>query len=204
MHMTATGHRRMSVTGNPHRRWVVFFVSILLFLPLSPVHAVEIAPRISDREIVERLARLEEGQKQLQIQMNQRFDAIEKRFEGIDARFESIDARFESIDARFESMETGINARFASLEANMNAQFDRLVNIMVAIVAAFAAVVASTIGFAVWDRRTMIRPFEIKVKAIEEAFSEHREQVHALIETMKTLSKRDEHVAEVLRQFHLL
>jgi uncharacterized protein YqgV (UPF0045/DUF77 family) len=140
---------------------------------------VDVAPRISDREIIERLSRLEEGQKQL----NQRFDTLEK----------NLDKRFESIDTRFASMETSINA-----------QFDRLVNIMIAIVMAFAAVVASTISFAVWDRRTMIRPFETKVKAIEEVFSENRQQVHALIESMKTLSQRDAQVAEVLRRFHLL
>ncbi len=81
--------------------------------------------------------------------MNQRFDAVEKGFARIDARFTSMDTRF------------------TSMETNMNAQFDRLVNIMIAIVAAFAAVVASTIGFAVWDRHTMTRPFEAKVQTLE-------------------------------------
>ncbi len=90
------------------------------------------------------------------------------------------------------------------METSINAQFNRLVNIMIAIVVAFAAMVASTIGFAVWDRRIMIRSFETKVKAIEEAFSENRQQVHALIESMKALSQRDAQVAEVLRRFHLL
>ena len=50
--------------------------------------AVERAPRISDREIVERLTRLEEGQKHidkriddLRSEMNSRFQAIDKRFD---------------------------------------------------------------------------------------------------------------------------
>jgi len=50
--------------------------------------AVERAPRISDREIVERLARLEEGQKNLEkcfddlrSEMNSRFEAVDKRFD---------------------------------------------------------------------------------------------------------------------------
>ncbi len=42
----------------------ILFAVIMLFLP-SIGQAVEVAPRISDREIVERLTRLEEGQKAL-------------------------------------------------------------------------------------------------------------------------------------------
>ena len=61
----------------------------------SLVIAVERAPRISDREIIEGLAdirgdikeiranilRLEEGQKSLRSEMNSRFEAIDKRFD---------------------------------------------------------------------------------------------------------------------------
>jgi hypothetical protein len=162
--MTRANHNKIPTRSN---RFIVLLVALLLFLPLS-VHAVEVAPRISDREIIERLTRLEEGQITLRNEV--------------------------------KLLRDDMSARFAS----MDAQFDRLTNIMIAIVAAFAAVAASTIGFAVWDRRTMIRPFETKVKAIEEAFSENRQQVHALVESMKALSQRDEQVAAILRKFHLI
>lgn len=53
----------------------------------SSSFAVEIAPRISDREIVERLTRLEEGQKSidarfddLRSELNNRFDIIQWMF----------------------------------------------------------------------------------------------------------------------------
>jgi len=56
----------------------------------SDAVAIEVAPRISDREIVERLSHLEEGQKQLEErieamerQMNQRFDDMNQRFDDI-------------------------------------------------------------------------------------------------------------------------
>jgi uncharacterized membrane protein len=59
----------------------------VLMIP-SLLLAVERAPRISDREIVERLTRLEEGQKHidkrfddLRSEMNSRFQAIDKRFD---------------------------------------------------------------------------------------------------------------------------
>ncbi len=166
--MMGIDHKNRFLRGNRTEALIVSFALFFVFLSFSSVYAVEIASPLSDREIVERLTRLEEGQSALRNEIKQLRDDM--------------------------------NARFASIDA----QFDRLVNIMIAIVAAFTAVVASTIGFAVWDRRTMIRPFETKVKVIEEAFSENRQQVHALIESMKTLSQRDAQVAEVLRKFHLL
>ena len=59
----------------------------VLIMP-SLLFAIETAPRISDREIVERLTRLEEGQKSLEnrfddlrSEMNSRFEAVDKRFD---------------------------------------------------------------------------------------------------------------------------
>ena len=92
--------------------------------------AYETAPRISDREIVERLTKLEEGQKAILREINKRFESMDKRFEFIDRRF------------------------------------DQLINIMLAVICAFAGIVAVTIGFAIWDRRTMIRPLETKVRMV--------------------------------------
>ncbi len=153
-----------------------------LFVTPIPVLGMEVAPHISDRKIVERLTRLEEGQAGLREELKQsRAD--------MDARFTSIDARFTSIDARFTSMD---------------AQFDRLWNMMLGILAAFTALTGCTISLIIWDRRTAIRPFETKVRSIEEAFSDNRLQVLALVEAMRRLGQRDERVAEVLKEFHLL
>ncbi len=109
----------------------VILIMILVLWGNGVCWGVEPAPRITGREIVERLTRLEEGQK---------------------AILREMDKRFESMDKRFESMEN---------------RFDQLINIMIAIISAFAGIVMVTIGFAIWDRRTMIRPFETKVKDIK-------------------------------------
>lgn len=79
-----------------------------------------------------------------------------------------------------------------------------MVNIMSFIVLVFAGIVAVTIGFAIWDRRTMIRPFERKVKDIEDELAENRSKLHSLLEALKSLSKTNEKVAEVLKRFNLL
>lgn len=128
---------------------------------------METAPHTSDREIVERLTRLEEGQGTLREEIKQLREDMNKQFDRVDA------------------------------------QFDRIVNIMLGIFGAFAAMCGGTIWFALWDRRTMIRPFEDKVKKIEDDISENRNKLHTLLEAFKTLSKTDEKVANILKKFNL-
>ena len=50
----------------------------------------------------------------------------------------------------------------------------------------------------------MVRPFESKVKTIEEDLAQNRENLHSLLEALRSLGQSDEKVAEVLRQFRLL
>ena len=64
-----------------------------------------------------------------------------ERFEQVDKRFEQVDKRFEQVDKRFEENFTYIGY----------------------IIALFGTMFAATIAFALWDRRTMIKPFETKV-----------------------------------------
>jgi len=66
---------------------IIAFLITVLMIP-SLLLAVERAPRISDREIVERLTKLEEGQKHL----NKRFDDLRSE---MNSRFQAIDKRFD-------------------------------------------------------------------------------------------------------------
>ncbi|MBW2740313.1 MAG: hypothetical protein JRE64_16040, partial [Deltaproteobacteria bacterium] len=77
---------------------IISFLITVLMIP-SLLLAVERAPRISDREIVERLTRLEEGQKHLRSEMNNRFDGVDKRFDDLRSEMNS---RFQAIDKRFD------------------------------------------------------------------------------------------------------
>jgi hypothetical protein len=93
---------------------VVALVGIPLLLGTrGPARAAEVAPRISDREIIERLVRVEEGLKGLRAEMAARFEGVDKRFDdlqrGIDARFAGLDKRFEAIDKRFDDLNRRID-----------------------------------------------------------------------------------------------
>lgn len=96
----------------------------------------------------------------------------------LEAFKESVDKRFEQIDKRFD---------------DINKQFDRQAAI-------FTALVIAVIGFAYWDRRTIIR------KAKEETISEIEKEgrLKDMIGALRDLSKTDEQVARVLKQFNLL
>lgn len=173
---------------------LLLVVSILLSL-LCPSwgQAIETAPPISDREIIERLARLEEGVKALQ----QGQDLLRQ---GQDSLRQGQD----SLRQEMQQLRQEMNAQIQQLRIDMNAQFSHVFQIMVGMLGAFAAIVAVTIGFALWDRRTMIRPFESKVKAIEEEIAQSRQRFHALLEALRALSLHDRRVADVLKQFDLL
>ncbi len=99
---------------------------------------------------------------------------VETEIKEMNKRFEQ---RFEQIDKRFESFEK---------------QIDHLAII-------FTALVVCVIGFAIWDRKTMIRPFEDKVKVIEKRLDANEKaikeidpsKVNNLIDALKDLAKTD-------------
>jgi len=152
--------------------WAVAWMS-------GSVFAYEPASALTDREIIERLTRLEEGLKNLSETVNRGFQANE--------------LRFQAMEQRFQTMEQSFNQRF-----------DQMIQLMIGIVATFGAIVAIAIGFAIWDRRSMIRPFETKTRAIEAEIAKNEDKLHRLLEALRELAKKDAELANVLRSFTLL
>ncbi len=115
---------------------------------------------------------------------------VEVKLEEIDKRFEQIDKRFEQVDKRFEQVDK---------------RFDQMMNFMWMLTTIFVAITGVTIGFALWDRRTMIRPFEIKVKEIEEMIEEIDEgKMEKLLGALRHLAQTDIAIANVLKKFSIL
>ncbi len=115
---------------------------ILLFSPLS-AFCYQKTASLTDREIIERLTRLEEGQKALQKEqkllreeMNRRFDEMNKRFED----------RFDEMDKRITDL---VHTANTMMEV-------------------FGGLVVAMMGLVFWDRRTLIeKAKDVTVRHIE-------------------------------------
>jgi hypothetical protein len=116
--------------------------------------------------------------------LDEGFKQIDKRFEQIDKRFEQVDKRFEQVNQRFEQTNT----------------------FMGWMIALFGGMFATTIIFALWDRRTMIRPFESKVKEIEAQIDLLKTDStnKSILSSLRELAKTDSKLAEILRMHNLL
>ena len=143
-------------------RWIV--VIGLLLLP-GPLWAVEAAPALTDREVVERLTRLEEGLNGVRTEI------------------------------------TLLRADLGQLREDMNLQFARQFQLTLGLLGAFTVLVAATISFALWDRRTMLRPVEDRVKTLEADLAANPPRV--LLEALRNLSQRDPELASVLKNLNL-
>ena len=82
----------------------IIIITLLVIGILTPslLLAVERAPRINDREIVERLTRLEEGQKNIERRIDSLDSGLNKRID--DLRFE-MNSRFDAVDKRFDTLQ---------------------------------------------------------------------------------------------------
>ena len=147
-------------------------ILLLLMLYTLPCFAQQTGFTQEDRE---RLVRLEATLKVFMEQVNKRFEQVDKRFEQVDKRF-------------------------AELREDMNKRFDQMMNFLWMLVAIFTTLTGVVIGFAYWDRRTIIR------KARDEAIGviEKEGRLSDFIKALRALASEDKKVAKVLRSFGLL
>lgn len=115
------------------------------------------------------------------IRTETKLEELEKR---MIERFEQVDKRFEQVDKRFEE--------------NFN-----YIGYMIAL---FGSMFALTLTFALWDRRTMIRPFEAKVTEIEAEILKLKKDKNGtkILSALRELAKTDVKLAEILKSHNLL
>ena len=111
----------------------------------------------------------------LLIELSVRADELEKR---MDERFEQVDKRFEQVDKRFDDM----------------------FNFFYILTGIFTAIMVASIGFAFWDRRTVIR--QARKEAIE--FIEQEGVTRRMLEALRAAAQENEALAKAMRSSHLL
>ena len=167
---------------------IIFFIffSLILSLPVS-IFAVEVAPRISDREIIEKLSTLEAGQKALDQRLT---DLRSEMKSGQEALRSEMKSGQEALRSEMKSGQEAIDKRFAFIE-----------NLMIALI----GLIVSLIAFILWDRMATIRPIETRIKKVEnELTSLDSSRLERMIQALRELSKTDDRLAGILRSFSLL
>ena|SRR3989338_2292046 len=90
--------------------FILLFFSIAL-LSYSAAFAVEVAPRISDREIIEGLADIRGDIKKLEVEVKGDIKELRAEINAVRAEIKAVDKRFDAVDKRFDDM----NSRFDDL-----------------------------------------------------------------------------------------
>ena len=96
---------------------------------------------------------------------------------------ESVDKRFEQVDKRLEEFRESVDKRF-----------EQMMTFMWILASVFSGLVAVTIGFAVWDRKTALAPALRRSREVEERVER----------VLRELAQEDPKVAEALRHAGLL
>lgn len=123
---------------------IILSAAAILFTTQLSI-AVQIAPRITDREIVECLTKLEEGQ-----------GAINKRIDGLD----------ENINSRIDDLNKNINRRIDDLRAAMNRGFDNLQWMLGLFITIFLVILGFVLRMQ-WNMQKRLTSVETTVDAHE-------------------------------------
>ncbi len=114
-------------------------------------------------------------------------------------RVNEIDKRFEQVDKRFVEMREDMNKRFEQVDK----RFEQIMSFVWILAAIFGAMTTATIGFALWDRKTMIRPFETKVSELENRITGNSEKYEKLISFLKEYASKNKKFSETIQRFNL-
>lgn len=128
-----------------------------------------------------------EADRKLLIEINVRQNEMEKR-----------------LDGRIDQLDKNINARMDQVDNNLNARMDQMDSKINNLSMIFVAIVVGIFGFAIWDRRTMTKPFELKVKVIEDKIEVNKKSLESLLLVLREQAKSNTKIAGILKQFNLL
>ena len=154
-------------------------LGIFLFLLVSLSYSLSPS---EEKQLIKDIAEIKATLKTFMEQSDKRFEQIDKR---IDELGQDMNARFEQVNRQFEQV---------------NRQFEQLYTFPWIITGIFTTLTLSVIGFAWWDRRTIIR------KAREETveYLERDGIVRKVVEVLKEKAKTDKELEAILRKFGLL
>ncbi|MFO7883242.1 MAG: hypothetical protein R6U68_00330 [Desulfobacteraceae bacterium] len=190
--------------------WIV----LQLLLPVT-LPAVDVAPRISDREITEKLARLEAGQKALSEKVS---DLRTDMRSGQDALRAEMKSGQDALRAEMKSGQQALSERVSDLRAEMKSGLEALHkrqddsnNTMLFIFGSLISLIVALFGYIAWDRRTMVRPVMDQVNRLELQISKDLDFDHSdgslvkrQLQALQQYAGKNPEFAEIMRGLALL
>jgi len=166
---------------------VGFFLIVVVILCFQPSFAEDVSGRVSvtDKEIIERLTRLEEGQKAL----NQRIDDVSQRIDDVNT---SLSSRIDDVSQRIDAVNTSLSSRIDDVGTHLTKRIDDLQGTMHWGFGILFAMILGLFGYIVWDRRTALQPVLEKTRNLEN-----------LLDALREYARSEPRLAEILRSFGL-
>jgi len=136
---------------------IVAICAVLLFYPIL----LSAQQNVDQAKILERLARLEEGQKAL----NQRFDDVNNRFNDINNRFNDMGGRFDEVMTWLQIMSTILGLVFIGIFGTLLLMWRRVVTVEARVNEAFRFDERDRMQVFYEER---LKKLEQRVKVVEE------------------------------------
>lgn len=175
-------------------RGAAVIITLILFSTPSRVFAIEPAPRISDREIIEKLAALD-------AKIDKETANIRGDIKEIRADIKALQQQYadlkESTSKQYADLKESTNKQYADLKESTSKQSSDLKDLMLWGFGVLFAGMFTLIGFVLWDRRTALEPAIKKNKELEE--KEER-----LEKALREYAYKEPRLAEALRNVGIM
>ena len=185
--------------------YAVFSVLVFLLVGVSVAGAVDVAPRISDREIIEKLSTLGAGQKALDQRLT---DLRSEMKSGQEALRSEMKSGQEALRSEMKSGQEALDQRLADLRSEMKSgqeAIDKRFAFIEKLMIGLIGLIVSLIAFILWDRMATIRPIDARIKKVENELSSlDSSRLERMVQALRELSKTDDRLAGILRTFSLL
>ena len=112
-------------------------------------------------------------------------------------------ARMIRTETKLEELEKRMLERFDQVDK----RFEDNLSYIGYLIGLFGSMFALTLAFALWDRRTMVRPFETKVNEIDAELLKLKNNKNTqlkIVSVLRDLSKTDPKLADILKSHKLL
>jgi len=178
----------------------IYIGMVLMASLLAPTAAlaVEPAPRISDREIIEGLAGL-----------NAKYTELRGEIRRVEGEIKAeMRAEFKTLRAEIQAVRTELKGEIQAVRVEVH-QMDKRLEQVWALLMIVIAGIMGLIGFVIWDRKTAMRPVDQEVQLLKQELDAQRRDAEgfsltAVVYVLREAAQGSPPIANALKNASLL